>query len=583
MRRDLAFNEDNPGSLISLVRRARLAARGVRECISSEMWEQLNTLYLWLVSPQGRAEAEDEALGIHRRIREGAQFFHGLADATLAHDEAWNFISLGKYLERADSVARVLDLEGRLLMPGGTAQGADDTVRWLAVLRSCGSAEAYARYYSLRVEPARVIEFLLLNDVFPQSVRFSLNAAWEALLQIAAGPARQAPGSPRRAGPGAAAGAPGARGGGRGAGGGAGRLPRGRAAPDRAGFRARHRKLPQARAPGRAGGGRGQGGDDHGRPAAAAAVAAPDREAMSVVSVTHTTRLDYSADVVEAVMDTRLGPFSDAHQRWDAFSLRAGPGAAVRRYADGFGNAAHLITLRRPHRYVEIVTQGTIETLLDDPFSLPALPPRPLTPLEEHDFLSPSTLVPRDPSLEELAQPYRAGGETEGLQAVQALMAWVYDSFTYRKDVTTVATTVTEVLAGRTGVCQDFAHLLIGLCRAAGIPARYVSGYIVSAGSHSTQSRATHTQSTQPQSQQMDQDGMTQSQSCRWRRGRLRRGGPVPRTPGSKPGRRPMAGGGSTRRTICWPARCTSRWPPAGTTRTSRPAGGRFGARPPRA
>jgi uncharacterized alpha-E superfamily protein len=197
VRRDLAFNEDNQGSLISLVRRARLAARGVRECISSEMWEQLNTLYLWLVSPQGRAEAEDEALGIHRRIREGAQFFHGLADATLAHDEAWNFISLGKYLERADSVARVLDLESRLLMPAGAVQGAaDDTVRWLAVLRSCGSAEAYARYYSLRVEPARVIEFLLLNDVFPQSVRFSLNAAWEALLQIAAGPRVRRPDHP---------------------------------------------------------------------------------------------------------------------------------------------------------------------------------------------------------------------------------------------------------------------------------------------------------------------------------------------------------------------------------------------------
>jgi transglutaminase-like putative cysteine protease len=226
---------------------------------------------------------------------------------------------------------------------------------------------------------------------------------------------------------------------------------------------------------------------------------------MSVVSVTHTTRLDYSGDVVEAVMDTRLGPYSDAHQRWDSFSLRAAPRAAVRRYADGFGNVAHLITLRRPHRYVEIVTQGTIETLLDDPFALPALPPRPLTPLEVHDFLSPSALVPRDPSLEELARPYRAGGETAGLQAVQALMDWVYSSFTYRKDVTTVATTVTEVLAGRTGVCQDFAHLLIGLCRAAGIPARYVSGYIVSSGSQATQS--------QSQTQQMGQDGMSQSQS----------------------------------------------------------------------
>jgi transglutaminase-like putative cysteine protease len=242
---------------------------------------------------------------------------------------------------------------------------------------------------------------------------------------------------------------------------------------------------------------------------------------MSVVAVSHTTRLDYSADVVEAVMDTRLGPFSDAHQRWDAFSLRAGPGAAVRRYADGFGNAAHLITLRRPHRYVEIVTQGRIETLLDDPFSPPVLPPRPLTPLEEHDFLSPSTLVPRDPSLEELAQPYRADGEAEGLQAVQALMAWVYGSFTYRRDVTTVATTVTEVLAGRTGVCQDFAHLLIGLCRAAGIPARYVSGYIVSSGSQATPS--------QSQTQQMGHDGMTQSQS----QSQVAQGTPPPRGAGA--------------------------------------------------
>jgi uncharacterized alpha-E superfamily protein len=57
-------------------------------------------------------------------------------------------------------------------------------VRWLAVLRSAGSAEAYSRYYSLRVEPTRVIEFLLLNPLFPQSVRYSLGVAWDALHSI---------------------------------------------------------------------------------------------------------------------------------------------------------------------------------------------------------------------------------------------------------------------------------------------------------------------------------------------------------------------------------------------------------------
>jgi uncharacterized alpha-E superfamily protein len=194
VRYDLAFNSENPSSLISLIRLARASARGVRECISSEMWEQLNTLYLWLVSSQVRVEADENPHAFHRRVREGAQFMQGLADSTLARDEAWHFITMGTYLERAQSVARVLNMETHLLMPaGGNGEvdalradtSRDEMVRWLAVLRSCGSAEAYARYYSLRVEPARVIEFLLLNEIFPQSVRFSLNAAWDALSGIA--------------------------------------------------------------------------------------------------------------------------------------------------------------------------------------------------------------------------------------------------------------------------------------------------------------------------------------------------------------------------------------------------------------
>jgi uncharacterized alpha-E superfamily protein len=75
-------------------------------------------------------------------------------------------------------------------MSGSGSPGGDDLVRWLAVLRSAGCAEAYARYYSLRVEPPRVLEFLLLNPIFPQSVRFSLHEARAALGEIA-GPASE--------------------------------------------------------------------------------------------------------------------------------------------------------------------------------------------------------------------------------------------------------------------------------------------------------------------------------------------------------------------------------------------------------
>lgn len=187
VRHHLAFNADNPNSLVSCVRRARAAARGVREGLSSEMWETLNSLYLSLVEPALIAEAEESPHSFFRRVREEAQFIHGLADCTLVRDEPWHFVTLGKYLERADSVARVLYLQAHLLTPSdptGATRGTDPLVRWLAVLRSCGSAEAYARYYALRVEPARVVEFLLLNPIFPQSVRFSLGASWEALRAI---------------------------------------------------------------------------------------------------------------------------------------------------------------------------------------------------------------------------------------------------------------------------------------------------------------------------------------------------------------------------------------------------------------
>jgi uncharacterized alpha-E superfamily protein len=188
VRYRLAFDGDNPNSLLSCIRSARAAARGVREAISSEMWEQLNRLYLSLTEPQLAARAEDSPHAFYSRVREGAQLFQGLADCTLAHDEPWHFLTLGKYLERADNVARVLKLQTHLLA-GGESARADAMVRWLAVLRSCGSAEAFAHYYSLRVEPARVVEFLLLNPVFPQSVRFSLRCALAALEQVATGQA----------------------------------------------------------------------------------------------------------------------------------------------------------------------------------------------------------------------------------------------------------------------------------------------------------------------------------------------------------------------------------------------------------
>jgi transglutaminase-like putative cysteine protease len=197
------------------------------------------------------------------------------------------------------------------------------------------------------------------------------------------------------------------------------------------------------------------------------------------VAVTHTTRLEYSVDVLEGVTQARMGPHSDAHQHLQQFDLRATPSATVNQYVDGFGNPTHLVTVAAPHRYMEIVARSDVETLLGDPFELPDVPPRRLTAAELSDYLGPSTLVPLNPELEFLAAPFAPRTPEQTFDSVQGLMTLVYQQFEYASQVTTVATTVSEVLAHRRGVCQDFAHVLIGLCRSAGIAARYVSGYIV--------------------------------------------------------------------------------------------------------
>jgi uncharacterized alpha-E superfamily protein len=194
VRHFLAFDQENPSSLVNLIRKARSAAQGVRESISSEMWEQLNTVYLSLNTARPDTRAEDDPHAFYQPIRNGMQFVQGLADSTLLRDESWLFFCLGRSLERADTLARILTLQAPLLQ-NATGAGQDDVVRWLAVLRSCGAAEAYSHYYALRIEPARVIEFLLLNPLFPHSIRFCLETAMQALETIAGPEALGAPGA----------------------------------------------------------------------------------------------------------------------------------------------------------------------------------------------------------------------------------------------------------------------------------------------------------------------------------------------------------------------------------------------------
>jgi hypothetical protein len=113
----------------------------------------------------------------------------GIADATMTHSEGWDFIRIGRFLERADNTSRILDVKYHLLLPSGEKVGGNiDTVQWMSVLKSCSALEAYRKIYVGQVAPWKVAEFLITHPEFPRSIRFSVDSLDAALHRISGSP-----------------------------------------------------------------------------------------------------------------------------------------------------------------------------------------------------------------------------------------------------------------------------------------------------------------------------------------------------------------------------------------------------------
>ncbi len=182
----LTLDKTNPSSIISCVAAARENLRQVREQCSSEMWEQLNRLYL-----QVNSTISSEAWLLHsyvffRAVQEGAHLFQGVTDSTMSHGEGWQYIQLGRYVERTDAVARLIGTHlSRLPYSPDQAVESEEYLEWVGLLKSCAAFEAYCKKYTAELRPLRVAEFLLLNLEFPHSVRFSVDMVHAALRAIA--------------------------------------------------------------------------------------------------------------------------------------------------------------------------------------------------------------------------------------------------------------------------------------------------------------------------------------------------------------------------------------------------------------
>jgi transglutaminase-like putative cysteine protease len=199
-----------------------------------------------------------------------------------------------------------------------------------------------------------------------------------------------------------------------------------------------------------------------------------------LLRLTHTTDLSYSDPITESVMELRMTPRQEQDQHRLSFWLAIGPNTHVSSYFDWLGNTVHAFTINEPHRHIRIVATSVVEVdrLTMDPREFAdrwPLSPRSFG-YDMHDFLQLDGPVADCSELRALAADLRpAGGDHLGALAL-GMIELLAERFTYERGVTTAASPITDILRHGRGVCQDFTHLMIGLSRVLGIPARYVSG-----------------------------------------------------------------------------------------------------------
>jgi transglutaminase-like putative cysteine protease len=197
------------------------------------------------------------------------------------------------------------------------------------------------------------------------------------------------------------------------------------------------------------------------------------------IRVEHRTDYQYAGEVRSSYNEARISPLTTIDQLVLEATVEVTPTAKVFRYLDYWGSVVHAFDVSRPHHEMTVVGRSIVET------SPPVVPDKTIAwaavaqpDLEDDyaEFLAPTTMVPQDETLREVARELRGGVEPGAAGA--RIVEWVRSQLDYVPGATMVSTSALEAWAGGRGVCQDFAHLTLAVARSMGIPARYCSGYL---------------------------------------------------------------------------------------------------------
>jgi uncharacterized alpha-E superfamily protein len=185
MARTLIFDSDNGASIIYCVDGARENARQVREEISSEQWQRLNRLYHQIHSSNAEDQFRANTNDLFVSIIDGIHLFKGVTDTTMLHGQGWQFIRLGRYLERAYATATLLEVfQPDLYGVPEREHSGYQYLEQVGLLRCCTAFESYCQVYTADISADRILEFLLLNQDFPHAIRYSVDSSLQAIQSI---------------------------------------------------------------------------------------------------------------------------------------------------------------------------------------------------------------------------------------------------------------------------------------------------------------------------------------------------------------------------------------------------------------
>ncbi|HSI68491.1 MAG TPA: alpha-E domain-containing protein [Planococcus sp. (in: firmicutes)] len=466
----LAMSEENLNSVANCVRNTRENARVSRDHITDDYWESWNSCYLGLQDQNG---PEDSLKGVQHFLQDvkmTSLTSQGIIEATMSRDVDYQIIKIGKWLERAEKTARILNVVCERTRERELEAQAEDYYYWLAALRMTNGYSAYLKANPPRMDPKKVLSFLISEKTFPRSIQYCLDHVREAVDVLESGKVSHYSWELYA------------------------KLDQMRTVFDEVKLSELNPDemmefLNDFQ----------NGCDEIGRlfsktyylidPAEPKTKGSQTQSQSKGTTsmkykVEHTNIFSYETIVDQSMNAIRLKPRTDECQRLLSYRADITPASLTKEHIDIWGNNVETFFIAEHHQHLE-VKATSIVSIQKSPFIHQVDYSNEMNTIfhsqlfSEHYLAYLSNTGYTYLNVEQMKQIDRELGEmTNPVQYSLDVMAYLHEHFTYDGESTTVSTKGTESFDLMKGVCQDITHVMLGILRNKQIPARYVSGYL---------------------------------------------------------------------------------------------------------